>query len=404
MRRDRKLVYVLTILAFVGYTAWMIGPYLRSVIVRDASVTTWSRAAVAPIAGRIVTDLPAVGSVVGEDGHVATIRNDLLLQETRAVEDTRDRLIELRSRIKEAKEYLADLAKLEDQRVAAMDRHAEAFHAELETETAGLRRDIEVNTERIAVLQRIADRQRALVDRGAGSQAGLDEVLLRKTELEAAKAKLEGTLHFALLRDRSAEDGVFITADGDTPNWFRYSELELRLEMRRTRHELHAAEADLKEARRDLKIQERTLATLDEASVTAPAGSIVFSVVAAPAATVSTGERIIEWIDCSTLLVDVPVSDAELPLIGPGAAAEVVLEGEPRARDAVVLLARGSSATLGRTDLAAIAKGRTAGVGQILLRLDANPSEFERCPVGRAAYVEFPEVGLIDILRARLRL
>ena len=112
----------------------------------------------------------------------------------------------------------------------------------------------------------------------------------------------------------------------------------------------------------------------------------------------------IEWIDCRALLVDVPVSDAELPLIGPGAPAEVVLEGEPRTRAAVVLLARGSSATLGRADLAAIAKGRTDGVAQVLLRLDADPSEFERCPVGRAAYVEFPNVGLIDILRARLRL
>ncbi len=40
----------------------------------------------------------------------------------------------------------------------------------------------------------------------------------------------------------------------------------------------------------------------------------------------------------------------------------------------------------------------------MLLTLGTDPSEFDRCPVGRAAYVEFPDVGLIDILRARLRL
>jgi hypothetical protein len=151
-------------------------------------------------------------------------------------------------------------------------------------------------------------------------------------------------------------------------------------------------------------MEEATLATLGEASVKAPPGSLVFSVVAAPAATVAVGERIIEWIDCSTLLVDVPVSDAELPLIRRGTAARVVLEGEPQSRDAIALLTRGSSATLGRADIAAIAKGRTAGVAEVLLRLDSDAAAFERCPVGRAAYVEFPDVGLLDILRARLRL
>jgi hypothetical protein len=404
MRRDRKLVYVLTFLVFVGYAIWMLGPYLRSVIVRDATVTTWSRAAIAPIAGTIVTDLPAVGSVIGEDGHVATIRNPLLLEESRAVEDTRDRVIQSQSRIQETREYLADLEEMKRERVAALKRHAEVFHAQLEDEIASLRRDIDVNSQRIAVLQRVADRQRELVDRGVGSEAALDEALLRMSELEAVKAKLEASLSFARLRDRSAEDGVFIMADGNTPDWLRYGELELRLEKRRTRHELHAADADLKEASRDLKMEEATLATLGEASVKAPPGSLVFSVVAAPAATVAVGERIIEWIDCSTLLVDVPVSDAELPLIRQGAAAKVVLEGESQTRDAVVLLARGSSATLGRADIAAIAKGRTAGVAEVLLTLDSDAAAFERCPVGRAAYVEFPDVGLLDILRARLRL
>ena len=67
-------------------------------------------------------------------------------------------------------------------------------------------------------------------------------------------------------------------------------------------------------------------------------------------------------------------------------------------------MTRGSSATLGRVDLAAIAKGREPGVAQVLLSLKAEASEFELCPVGRAAYVEFPGVGMIDVLRARLRL
>ena len=400
----KKPIYFIIVLVFFAYVAWMIGPYLRSVIVRDASVTTWSRAAVAPIEGRVITPLPDVGNLVGETGHVATIRNDLLLQEARAVEDTRDLIILSESRIAETKEYLADLDALELERVTARERHAEVFHAQLETEIANLHREIAVNAERIEVLQRIADRLQALVDRGAIAVATLDESLLRVADLKLHHAELEGTLNFALLRDRSAEDNVFITREGETPDWLREDQQELQLEQRRARHELHSAESALEEASKDLAIEQMTLTELGEATVSAPPGSVVFSVVVAPEATVSPGDRIIEWIDCTALMVDVPVSDAELPLILRGARAEVVLEGEPDVREATVLMTRGSSATLGRADLAAIAKGRVQGVAQVLLTLGADPSEFDRCPVGRAAYVEFPDVGLIDILRARLRL
>jgi hypothetical protein len=69
-----------------------------------------------------------------------------------------------------------------------------------------------------------------------------------------------------------------------------------------------------------------------------------------------------------------------------------------------VLLARGSASTLGRADLAALAKGRHEGVAQVLLELPHDPEEFQSCPVGRAAYVDFPGIGLIDVIQARLRL
>jgi hypothetical protein len=119
---------------------------------------------------------------------------------------------------------------------------------------------------------------------------------------------------------------------------------------------------------------------------------------------VRAGDPVAEWLDCSVLMVDVPVADAEVPLIRPGMPAEVVLEGEPVTRTASVLLTRGSASTLGRDDLAALAKGRREGVAQVLLELPHQPGEFQDCPVGRAAYVDFPDIGLIDVVRARLRL
>ena len=40
----------------------------------------------------------------------------------------------------------------------------------------------------------------------------------------------------------------------------------------------------------------------------------------------------------------------------------------------------------------------------MLLELKAEPGDAQTCPVGRAAYVRFPDVGMFDMLRARLRL
>jgi len=78
--------------------------------------------------------------------------------------------------------------------------------------------------------------------------------------------------------------------------------------------------------------------------VGAPEGAHVFSLMAAPDGVVRAGQPVIEWIDCSVLLVDVPVPDADIALIDNGDQAEVVLEGEPFTRTATVLLTRVSDA------------------------------------------------------------
>jgi hypothetical protein len=51
-----------------------------------------------------------------------------------------------------------------------------------------------------------------------------------------------------------------------------------------------------------------------------------------------------------------------------------------------------------------LAKGRYPGVGQALITLDPSTADIAACPIGQAAHVDFPGVGLLDVLRARLRL
>jgi len=138
--------------------------------------------------------------------------------------------------------------------------------------------------------------------------------------------------------------------------------------------------------------------------VRAPPGSVVWSVYVGSGAAVKAGTPVAEWLDCSVLMIDVPVSDAEVSLIRRGMDADVVLEGESETRKASVLLTRGSASTLGRHDLVALGKGRHEGVAQVLLKFSDGYDGFEDCPVGRATYVDFPDVGLIDVIGARLRL
>ena len=104
------------------------------------------------------------------------------------------------------------------------------------------------------------------------------------------------------------------------------------------------------------------------------------------------------------MLIDVPVSDIEVALLRPGLSAMVVLEGEREAREATIQLTRGSAGTLGPKDLAAVAPGRSIGEGQVLLRLTPTPEDLAKCRVGLSAFVEFPQVDSIDMLRSRLRL
>ncbi len=403
MMRGRRLILLVAVV-FVAYCAWMIGPYVRSTLVRDSAVTTWSRLAVAPIDGRIVTPLPSAGTTIGADGLVAMIENPLLFTEKQAVEDMRERVAAADISVQEAKEQLEEIAQMERERVAARDEMADLFHRTLETEITTLRKEIEVVAETIDVLKRVVERRRDLAGRGVGSNAELDEASLRLAGARSKEADLNSRLTYALLRDRSAEAGVYIGADGSTPDWLHYGELELKLEQQRLRHELDRAKARLADASTGFELAQTALADLSSATVSAPEGAHVFGLLAAPDAVVRSGQPVIEWIDCSVLLVDVPVPDAEIALIDNGDQAEVVLEGESFTRTATVLLTRGSAATIGRKDLAALAKGRTEGVAQAVLTLNTGEAGLNKCPIGQSAYVRFPEVGLIDVLRARLRL
>ena len=399
-----RWVYGIGVAVFLIYSVWILGPYLQSVFVRDASVTSWARVATAPIAGKIISDIPSVNSAIGTDGHLATIENDHVFKEANDVERAKDKIELTRTRVEYIEEFIVNMKQLEAQQREKRKRYAEMFRAELDSALQGLAHKLSVNAERANILDRMVQRQKTQPESNLASPTTLDELQLRLADVKSTRADLEARQALLKVRRDAAEKGVFIGGDGSDPAWAQVGNTDLAVQRHHAHSQLHEAKVELREARAALEIAKANLEHLSKAVVSIPPKAVLMSIEVPPGATVAAGDVIARWVDCSVLLVDVPVSDAELPLIKSGMKATVILEGEPKVRDAKVLLTRGSTATLDQHNLAALSKGRHEGVAQVLVQLDSSQMPDGTCPVGRAAYVEFPDVGLIDVIRARLRL
>ena len=113
--RSSRWIYIVGVLIFFGYAAWMIGSYLRSTFVRDAAVTSWSNTATASIDGVVEILATRVGNCIGKVRIVAHIRNDHLsqkyLSEAQAKLDyTGERIAEWNSFLEEIEELDIDRA------------------------------------------------------------------------------------------------------------------------------------------------------------------------------------------------------------------------------------------------------------------------------------------------------
>ena len=401
VKRSGRWVYLVAGVIFLGYTSWILGPYIRSVIVRDAAVTTWLHTATSPIDGAVTLEPLAVGGTVGADGIIAVLRNDRVSQHELVETEIRADLAA--ARVTWLKEFIANIKLYDRGRAGLKAGYADNFRAELDSEIAGLEREIKAIREQLALMRKIADSRSKLVEKGWAAQLVADEETIRVSELELRLVELRAKLDSATRRRLAADTGVFMSEDGSDPPWVRASRIELKLQKEHAHMELKEASAELELARAARRKAEEDFQKLSQGAVLAPKGSVVWSLRVAPGAAVRAGEPVAHWLNCSILLIDVPVSDAEVSLIKPEMPADVVLEGETKTRPARVVLTRGSASTLGTADLAARAKGRHEGVAQVLLELTETRDQIEGCPVGRAAFVDFPDVGLWDVVRARLR-
>jgi multidrug resistance efflux pump len=386
----------------VIYVTWMLGPYLRSIVVRDAAVTMWINLATSPIYGNVDPVLPDLGSRVPAGGRIVGVRNEHA--DRTALDAAFAEVTRLEAVVAEHEAQVAGLERIAADWRARRDTYAATFRQQMQVEVDGARRELGYLTRRLGFVRALAERKEALARRGSTAQSESDEANAELAELELQRVQQEKVIALAELRLAAAMQGSYLLDDGADPDWAVRTSQELDLELVRITGELASARAELVEAKLVADAEAELFEILNEGKVAAPPGSVIWSMIVGAGAAVDIGSPVAQWLDCGELLVDVPLSDVEVALLEIGAEADVVLEGETESRRGKVFLTRGSAATLGSPDLAAIAKGRQPGVGQALLRLEVRPGDTETCPVGRAAFVDFPRLGLIDILRARLRL
>ena len=399
---SRRLVVWISLACLAVYAVWIAGPYLRSIIVRDAAVTTWTNPAASLIEGYVDAHPLYPGDRVGRDGRIATVENPLA--DATPLARARAELDGANGRLAALEELVGNLHEIVDSRRAQLAAFAVAFDQDLDAKILAAGNNMALIRQHLALEQAQAARLAKLAQSGNASLAAADAANAQAVEYQRTLEDMKSVIARATLRRQAADHNVFLLDDGtDAADALRNLD-EGRLELRRGQSDLATARSEIAADQAVVEAAARTYQRALATPVEAPPGALVWSLIAAPGQAVQPGSPIAIWIDCSVMLVDTPVSDVELALLHKGDEADVVLEGERQVRKGRVLLTRGGAATLGTADLAAIAKGRTPGTGQVLVSLTASPEDVAACPIGEAASVDFPHVGFFDIVLARLRL
>jgi CRP/FNR family cyclic AMP-dependent transcriptional regulator len=366
---------------------------------RDAAVTSWLSLATAPIGGTLEGFDTRIGQQVGASGDVTTVVN-------RSVD--RSGVIRAEGNERRAEARLVQL-RLYQERVTLLarewsdrrSRYAEGFRRDLDIDIQDLEKRLALLKERVALADASAQRRRSLRATGTASQADEDVATSSHRELQVAMTQMENALARVRERRRLAGEGVYLQADAKEPEWSWRSLDEINLEAARANRALSDAQEELGTARAILADERRNLEALSTATIRIPPFMTLWSAPVSDGATVRQGEKLFSWIDCKVLLVDVPVTETLAALLQEGMKATVLLEGDSRSHAATVLLTRGASSRIGGDDLASLSRGHKSGSAQALVQI-TDTAGLPECPIGRRAFVGFPEIRLVQYLSAYL--
>lgn len=325
MERQR----ILGLIGFAGlliYAGWIGGPYLRSIIIRDAAVTTWISVASSPISGYVDAHPLYPGTRIGADGRIATVENPLV--DGTPLARAQGDLDRAKERIGVLESLAANLQAAADVRALEAADYAAAFKRDLDERIAAAGHNISSIKQRLGLERVQSARLGQLLTSGHASQSAADVAAGQVIEHERALTSMQAEFDRSTLRRAAAERGVFVLDDGEDGAVAVRSLEDIRLSLGRTTLELASAKAEADTAEKILAQARDNYERARLERIEAPAGSLVWSLMASPGGAVQPGTPVVSWIDCSIMLVDVPVSDVELALLPKDAVADVVLEGE----------------------------------------------------------------------------
>jgi CRP/FNR family cyclic AMP-dependent transcriptional regulator len=389
----------IAVLAVLGVIPVVLAIYqpLYIVLDRDAAVTSWLNEATAPISGTIERFESRIGQKVDPTGLVATLVDRSVDRSGVIRAEGQERRAE--TRLAQIEQYRDRVTRLGREWSERRARYADGFRGDLDLEIQDLEQRLALLKERVALADASARRRRSLRVSGTASQADEDVATSSHRELQVSLTQMEKALERVRERRRLAEQGVFLQQDGKEPEWSWRSIDEIDLEAARANRTVSDAQEDLNTARSLLAEERKNLSDISTASIRVPPSRTIWSSRISNNSAVKQGDRLFSWIDCSVLLVDVPVTETLAALLMEGMRATVLLDGDPNSYQATVLQTRGASSRIGRSELASISRGHKSWTAQALVSIEGAQS-VSNCPIGRRAFVTFPDIRLIQYLRA----
>jgi hypothetical protein len=241
---SRRLVVWIGLAVLVLYAIWLGGPYLRSIVVRDAAVTTWLHVATSPIAGLVADPVP-VGGRIGGDGRIFTVTNPRA--DSAAVARARADLEQARARVTSLTAVAGQIDTLVATRAAVAADYAATFKRNMDVYVAGLTDDVALSRRRLDLERAEAQRVALIGARGAASQSAVEAASSRAADLERTLVGTQSKLDQAVRNRRASDQGLFFLDDGSDGSTAQRTLEDARLSLQRVR-------ANLANARHDARI------------------------------------------------------------------------------------------------------------------------------------------------------
>jgi len=393
----RRLIWRLFLLVLFTVPLILVVPHLRSLVVRNAVVTAYSKGLRAPIDGTIVEISLSPGQTAKAGQPVMRIHNSRVDRSRVArLQALRD---ETAQRVSTQREVVAALHSRAGARQSELKRYASSLTDDLETHKDILvaRRaaaqaavtEAEDNLARARELRNGMNMSRAEVDQ---AETKFQEAVATRTQIQLELARIDQQLD-------DVQEGIFQTDVPDGALQTLALSQGLDFELIRQERELGLLKAELLATESELDAAREFLALQSEATILMPEGTTVWAVEVTQGDTVRTGTKLLSYVDCSDLLVDIAIDDATLELIRPRQVVRLRLFGRTGYAEGVVRLVRGSAALDGSDDLVAEVQNRTRRAGRVLASIDdpgLSSDSGRTCGIGRTAYAEFEEISFFE--------